>query len=136
MKLVIDTNIFVSSLSSRSTSHWIIQHLLQEKFEAFVSHEILLEYEEILKQKYDLQTAENFHRALQELPNVHLSETTYFQWNLLHDPDDNKFVDLAVAVNADYIISEDKDFQKLAEIDFPKLVVLRTEEFKKLLDSK
>ena len=136
MKFVIDTNIFVSSLSSRSDSHWIIQHLLQEKFEVSVSHEILLEYEEILKQKYDLQTTENFLRALQELPNVHLSETAYFQWNLLNDPDDNKFVDLAVAVNADYIISEDKGFQKLAEIDFPKLVVLRTEEFKNLLDSK
>ncbi|MFN7116844.1 MAG: putative toxin-antitoxin system toxin component, PIN family [Saprospiraceae bacterium] len=132
MKLVIDTNVLVSALSSRSVFHWIIQDLIAEKFEIATSHEVLLEYEEILKKKYDVQTAENFLRALQELPNVQLSEI-YFQWKLLADPDDNKFVDLAISANADYLLSEDNDFNLLQSIDFPKVTVLKIDNFRKIL---
>lgn len=132
MKLVIDTNVLVSALSSRSVFHWIIQDLIAEKFEIAISYEVLLEYEEILKKKYDAQTAEDFLRALQELPNVQLSEI-YFQWKLLADPDDNKFVDLAISSNADYLLSEDNDFKLLQKIDFPKVIVLKINDFNRLL---
>ncbi len=132
MKLVIDTNVLVSALSSRSIFHWIIQDLMAEKFEIAISYEVLLEYEEILKKKYDSQTAENFLRALQELPNVELSEI-YFRWKLLADPDDNKFVDLAISANADYLLSEDNDFKLLQNVDFPKVIILKIGDFRKIL---
>jgi len=52
MKVVIDTNVLVAALSSKSIHHWLIQALLNEQFQLFVTDEILLEYEEILKSKY------------------------------------------------------------------------------------
>ncbi len=39
--------------------------------------------------------------------------------------DDNKFVDCAVAANASFIVSHDKDFNILKEIDFPKAIIIK-----------
>ena len=46
------------------------------------------------------------------------------------DPDDNKFVDCAVSANAKYIISNDRHFKALDDIDFPKVNILTIHEFK------
>lgn len=48
----------------------------------------------------------------------------------MKDEDDNKFVDCAIASNASYIVSHDKDFRLLASIDFPKVIVIDTDSFK------
>ena len=133
MLFVLDTNIFVSALSATSEHHGVIEALLAEDFELCVSHEILLEYEEVLTQKYGIKIADNFLKALQELPAVHKVEV-YFKWNLLLDEDDNKFVDAAVAGGASFIVSEDRHFRRLAEFDFPKLELLRLTDFKRWHD--
>jgi uncharacterized protein len=66
--------------------------------------------------------------------NVHFI-TKYFSWNLIQtDPDDNKFVDCAVASGADMILTEDKHFNVLADIPFPKVVVVNKMEFEKMMD--
>ena len=48
-KFVIDTNVIVSALSSKSVFHWLIRLILDEKIDLFVTDEILFEYEEVLK---------------------------------------------------------------------------------------
>ena len=68
IKTVIDTNVFVSSLSSKSVFHWLIELLLNEQIELYITDEILLEYEEVLKSKYSEKVASNFLIALNELP--------------------------------------------------------------------
>ncbi len=103
MKLVIDTNILVSSLSRHSVYHWLITHLLQEKSDIYLSTEILLKYEEILKQKYSANVATNFLTSLKELPHVHFIQI-YYRWQLLKDADDDKFIDCYIAANAEYLI--------------------------------
>lgn len=134
MKLVIDTNVLVASLSSRSIFHWLIDALLDELFEIFISNEVLLEYEEVLKKKYPDAVAENFIKALNELPNVHKVEV-YYQWKLItSDPDDDKFVDLAIACRADYIITNDKHFNALKDLSFPVVALLKIDELNTLLN--
>ena len=49
------------------------------------------------------------------------------------DPDDNKFVDCAVAAQAEYIVTNDKHFNVLNNLPWPKLVVLNIKEFVKQL---
>ncbi|MBR6330753.1 MAG: nucleotide-binding protein, partial [Bacteroidales bacterium] len=49
------------------------------------------------------------------------------------DPDDNKFVDCAFASNATFIVSNDKHFNVLQTIDFPRINVLKIQEFLALL---
>jgi putative PIN family toxin of toxin-antitoxin system len=132
IKIVIDTNVLVTSLSSRSMYHWIIRALLTEKIELFISGEIILEYEEILKLKYSTSVADNFLTALQELPNVHETKV-YYQWKLLKDEDDNKFADCYLAAGADYLVTNDSHFSLLKTIDFPAIKVVSLDEFERTL---
>ncbi len=56
--------------------------------------------------------------------------SVYFDFALIHvDPSDNKFVDCAIAANADCLVSNDGHFQVLKHLDFPKVTVLRLAEF-------
>ena len=132
IRTVIDTNVLVSALSSRSVHHWLIKLLLSEQIELYVTDEILLEYEEVLKAKYSDSVAENFLIALKELPNVYFTHV-YFRWNLIADPDDNKFADCYVAAGAGYLISHDAHFSILKTIEFPEINLVRIQEFEAVL---
>lgn len=128
LKIVIDTNVLVSALSSKSNYHWVIDLLLEEKFDLYITDEILFEYEEILKARYSESVATNFLTALKELPNVHFAHV-YFRWNLISDPDDNKFADCYIAAGANYLLSHDAHFSVLKQITFPKVNVMKLDEF-------
>jgi predicted nucleic acid-binding protein len=71
--------------------------------------------------------------SIENAPNVELI-TRYFKWNLIEaDPDDNKFVDCAIAGNATFIVSEDRHFRIIRTIDYPKVEVIGVEEFREVL---
>jgi predicted nucleic acid-binding protein len=60
--------------------------------------------------------------------------TKYFRWNLINvDPDDNKFIDCAISSNAKYIVTQDKHFNVLKNIDFPKVDVIDILKFKEVV---
>lgn len=129
---MIDTNVFVSALSRHSVYHWLITELLNEKFDLFLTSEISLEYEEILKTKYSQSVADNFLITLKELPNV-FSIEVYYRWQLLKDEDDNKFADCYVAANAEYLLTHDTGFKPLLSVPFPSIRVISLDELKNLL---
>ena len=69
---------------------------------------------------------------------LHLDNTykqdVYFKWNLIqNDPDDNKFVDIYLASGADYLVTNDRHFDILKDLDFPKIMLLTAEEFLEML---
>ena len=132
LRLVLDTNVLVSSLSSRSASHWLVQALQQGTFEVVTTTEILLEYEEVLARKYSPAVADAFMAGLQELPNV-VPTTVYYRWQLLADPDDNKFVEAALSAEADFVVTEDAHFRVLSRTDFPKVEILSLGQLRKYL---
>jgi putative PIN family toxin of toxin-antitoxin system len=133
MVVVLDTNIIVAPLSSFSKYHWVIKKLRDMEYSICYTSEILLEYEEIITKKYGEIIAENFLSFLKEFQNGRMINISY-RWNLISDPDDNKFADCAIAGQADYIISEDRHFKALASVDFPKVVVIGIQEFEKVLN--
>jgi putative PIN family toxin of toxin-antitoxin system len=133
MTVVIDCNVFVVCLTSRSPYHYIYRSLIEGKFRLVVSQEILLEYEEIIQEKYGLSTAHAFISLLKELPNVFHVEP-FYKWLLIDiDPDDNKYCDCAIVGKASYIVSEDKHFNVLKTISFPKLTAITLDEFLQML---
>lgn len=132
IKTVIDTNILVASLSSKSIYHWVIQHILEERIELYVTNEIMLEYEEILKQKYSITVAAHFLIALNELPNV-CHVRLWYNWNLLRDTDDNKFVDCYIAAAAQYLVTNDTGFNSLKNISFPEVTIVNLNDFESIL---
>ncbi len=133
IKYVIDTNIFVISLTSRSPYHFIYTELIKGNFDLLVSNEILLEYEEIIITKYGKKTADYFLGLLGELPNVKFVKP-FYTWNLIEsDHDDDKYVDCAIAGLAECIISEDKHFNILKDLSFPIVKVINIEKFMELI---
>ncbi|MAT53520.1 MAG: putative toxin-antitoxin system toxin component, PIN family [Saprospirales bacterium] len=134
-KVVIDTNVLLVSISDRSRLHWIFANLLAGNFTLCVTTEILAEYAEIIERHMGREVSENTLAAITYLPNVEFVNT-YYRFKLLKDDDDNKFVDCAIAASASYIVTHDKDFKILAEIDFPKVRVIGTEEFEMILTKK
>ena len=49
------------------------------------------------------------------------------------DPDDNKFVDCAIAANAQFIVTNDHHYNVLHQIDFPKVNVINIDAFLNLV---
>lgn len=98
-------------------------------FTLLLTNEILSEYEEKIGEKTRPEIGDNVARLLMNLPNVKKIEV-YYRWNLINrDPDDNKYVDCAVAGNATYVVSDDSDFRILKTIPFPKINLLTSNEF-------
>lgn len=133
MLAVIDTNVLLVSVSDRSKYHWLYKSIVENKFSIAVTHDILTEYEEKIAEHWHPAVAANVIRVLLELPNVRLA-TSYFNLNIITaDPDDNKFVDCAFASNADYIVTNDNDFNILKRINFPTIRVINMDAFKEVV---
>ena len=134
MRVVLDTNILLVCFSAKSSLHWIWQGLLENRFTLCVTTDILLEYEEVISRHINLVVASAVLDAITDLPNLQYVTKLVF-WQLIdQDPDDNKFVDCAIACNAKYLVSEDKHFKVLSSIPFPKVEVIGVEEFRQQLE--
>ncbi len=132
-RIVVDTNVLLVSISERSKLHWLFRGLLAQQYILCVTTDILAEYAEIIEQHMGHYVSESVMGIFENLPNV-VQITSYYKFQLLNDEDDNKFVDCAVAANARFIVSHDKDFKKLSSIDFPKVLVIDTNQFKEILE--
>lgn len=133
LKVVIDTNCLRASIPPKSPFYQLYLDFKNQKYKWFVSTEILLEYEEIITSTYSQKTAKIILHQLVIAPNVEFSEPA-FKWGLIeNDPDDNKFADLAISVSADYLVSNDSDFNIFQRLDFPKLNVISLEKFLEIL---
>ena len=119
MKVIIDTNILISAALSDGKPEQAIESVLRHSdYEWIASAEILQEYLEVLNR-----------------PKLKLSETTKSKWLSLiqsgtrlistvdtnttdfpRDPKDAKFIALAIATEADFFITGDKDFREIEDI--------------------
>lgn len=127
-QLVLDTNSLIQCIARRSRYHEIWNSLLDGRNYLCVTTEILEEYAEILGRK----TNENFAMlALSVIVNnpYTLFITPYYHFELIKsDMDDNKFVDCAIAANAQFIVTEDHHYDILRTIDFPKVNIIKLDE--------
>jgi len=129
MKLVLDTNCLIQVIPPRSRYHCIWQSFVHGDNTLCVSNEILEEYAEILQRLTDAETSELVLSTILNSPFVRFV-TPYYKFNLIEaDPDDNKFVDCALAAGARFLISNDHHYDILKRIEYPKVDVLTITEF-------
>ncbi|MBR4374986.1 MAG: putative toxin-antitoxin system toxin component, PIN family [Treponema sp.] len=124
MKIVIDTNVVTSGLFFGGRPRELLDMLLQNEFESFVSDKIVAEYQEIfdrMRAKYQVK------QGNVTLPNV-LSKCTSVEptreINVCRDPDDNKFIECAVEAKCIYIVSGDKDLLTLEHFEDVEIVTV------------
>ena len=129
LRIVLDTNILIAIIGRKSPFRWIFDQIISGQLILCVSNEILLEYQEILAIKTSQEVADNLSHFLAIHPFVVKTEI-FYQFHLIsEDEDDNKFVDCAIAANAVCLVSNDKHFNVLKTIKFPKVNLLTLPEF-------
>jgi putative PIN family toxin of toxin-antitoxin system len=135
MKIVLDSNVLLVSLPRKSMFRPIFDAICSERITLVVSNEIMIEYEEVLCRYTTKTIATNVLEFLLVKSNVEKIEP-FYKWNLItSDVDDNKFVDVAIAANAEYIVTNDHHFNVLGNTKFPYIQHIKAEDFLKILNT-
>ena len=129
MRVVIDTNVWIESISKYSRFHRLYKSFLDGKFNLLISNEILLEYEEIIKSHCKHNDQVRFMFLMNISPYIKRISPTFRFGLITTDPDDNKFIDCAVAGQADFLVTSDKHFQIVSDKAFPPVRIITPEKF-------
>lgn len=135
MKVVIDTNGLLRSVPRDGSYRWLYDAFAGGQFTWVVSNEIMLEYTEMTGYYFGPNASELVTSLLLAAPN-HLRQEPYFHFDQVKDdPDDNKFVDCAIAAGADWLVSDDRHILHLLRDKhrFPLIPICSFEEFRHLL---
>ena len=134
--IVLDTNCLLQALSERSKYYDVWESFVLGQYVLCVSTEILEEYEEIISSHMSPLAAKLAVEMILRAKNV-LRVDAQFRFHLITaDEDDNKYVDCAIVANAEYIVSDDRHFDVLSTIPFPRVEVKKLIEFQKELQNK
>ena len=108
-KLIIDTNVMVSSLIQKSFPYQIVNELfIEDRVMLCVSENLMMEYYEVLRRPKFAVYRDFVTRAELLLADIEAKSIMYvplISVDLLSDKDDNKILELADACSADYIIT-------------------------------
>jgi hypothetical protein len=128
IKVVIDTNVFVASLFG-DTSRKIIDLWLSGEIQLCISEPIVGEYMEILRRFMfkDKEMISRIKDALERKDNACFIQRPEEKEWIREDPEDNKFIACALALNANYVISTDSHLLK--EPAWDGIRVIRPHEF-------
>ena len=108
-KIIIDTNVIVSSLIQKGFPYHIIFDLLiEDKIILCISPPLSAEYHSVLKRPKFRQYQEFVAKARLVLANIETKATLYYpsiSLDLIQDKDDNKILELADQCAADFIVT-------------------------------
>lgn len=127
--VVIDTNCLLQITPYFSEYRFIWNKVVNGEIAMCISTEIINEYIEVLTTNTSTEFARTIVDVILSLPSTIRVEPTYRFRLITKDNDDNKFVDCAIVGNAELIVSDDKHFNILEKIPFPKVKVMRLEKF-------
>lgn len=133
MRIVLDTNIFISGIHWSGSSEKILHAWIGDKFEVVFSESIIEEIiETLLNFKVPLPIDDLLswwivisEKAIIVNPLEKLDVVE-------EDPDDNKFLEAAVTGNASYTVSQDKHLLKIKKFRGTRIVT--PEEFLNILE--
>lgn len=131
MRIVLDTNIMVSSLLAPSGNQSrVLNFAFNRSFELLVSEDIFTEYDTVLHRAELKLPPEQVERILVEIRRLGvLVEPTETLSISPHEPD-NRFLECAAAGDADYLVTGNKRHFPLR---FGKTAVINTRQFLELI---
>lgn len=132
MKIVLDTNIFISGIHWNGPSEKVIRSWLEKKFILISSVPIIEELVRILQSFKKPLTPEEIEWWKNLICDFSIIVEPTERLDLVKaHPDDNKFFEAAVAGDAQYIITQDHHLLRIC--DFQGIRVLSPEEFCSLI---
>lgn len=128
MKVIVDTNVFVSGIFFSGPPYRILQAWQQKKLSLYISPDILNEYKRVgekLAGKYPGVDLDPWITLM--LLNASLIDAPTLDNQICEDPDDDKFIACAIAAKVKLIISGDKH---LLDINgYQNITVLKPRKF-------
>ena len=122
MKVVIDTNVFVSSFFGGKPRE-VIRLWMQQYLTLCLSKDILDEYLEVLARlDLDETLMAELMSFLSKGYNLVFTRKTPIVTIVEKDPDDNKFIECALALEAKFIITGDNHLLKVGEYNGIKIL--------------
>lgn len=123
MTVVIDTNVVLSAFLYGGMPKQILQMVLSGSIELASSESLLNEIRGVLhRPKFGL-SAQFIQSILSEYSGIAKWKEPIEHFSIVQDdPNDNQFIDCAVAAKADYLITGDKHLQKLAVFRMVKII--------------
>ena len=118
MKLVLGTNLFISSFFWGGNPRKIMTRIIDGKDTLYVSDEILYEVFSVMKRpKFNINHRQIIHfiNSIKEI--AHRVVILGMVKNVCRDSDDDKILECAVLANVDFIISGDNDLLSLKEFN-------------------
>jgi putative PIN family toxin of toxin-antitoxin system len=133
MRIVLDANVIIAAFAARGLCESIMEVCLSEH-EILLSDDLLDEIIRNLRHKIKIpeSVVKNIGTFLREHSN--LTIPVPLPSDVCRDPDDIKILGLALASNADYIITGDKDLLVLKK--FRGIPILNPRSFSDILSSK
>ena len=136
-KIVIDTRVIISALNGKSgPSRKILRKCFNQQYLPLINNTLFCEYSDVssrsdIIERCPIDASINYD-FLNGLFLICKWINIHFLWrpNLL-DENDNFLIELAVAGNADFIITNNLKDLKNAQLKFDSFVVLSPEEFLK-----
>ena len=117
MRVVLDTNIFVSAFkSNKGASYAVISHLPSDQFQIVLSIPLYSEYQDVLTRPEHMSgksTAAEILAFLRYICSIAHKQRIFFLWRpWLGDPKDDMVLETAVASRSRYIITHNlRDFR-------------------------
>lgn len=126
-RVVIDTNVLISALLFSGTGDEVRILWKTKKIIFLISKDVLEEYLKVLSYPKFGLTEDEIKTILAEelLPFVTTIKVKSRIEHIEEDPDDDKFLSLAVDGRADYIISGDKHFLNLKSFRSVEILTIR-----------
>lgn len=108
-KIIIDTNVLVSALIQRNYPYFIVYNYVFENLvEVCISNELFREYLEVLNRPKFSKYPDFSSKAESVLAQIEAKSTKFEptkQIHIIQDDADNRLLELALASQADYIIT-------------------------------
>jgi len=129
MRIVIDTNVFISSFLSKGYPRKVIDQWKTGNANICLSNNIVDEYLKVLEKLSlkDEQEVDEIMGLFAKGYHLLFASKTPSLDIVKEDPGDNKFFECAVELNAEYIISGDKAVKAIKK--YFKIIVVSPREF-------
>lgn len=128
MRVIIDTNILVSAVLKGRKPRNIIQLISDHSdIDWIVSQEVLAEYKEVLNRRKLKLTDEVRQEWLEKIETIPKLINVNVTVDFTRDPKDSKFIALARVSEADFLMTGDRDFEEMIELE--KTVIISVSLF-------
>lgn len=109
MKVVLDTNVYISVILFGGNCEEILRLAVQGSFELIISKNIIIEIEAVLKEKFkwskkQITETVSYIKNIAAIINPDISLSV-----IRDDPSDNKILECAVVARAIYIVTGDRN---------------------------